>query len=286
MKKQIIAEAEKWLKRSTPLRAGQRASLSALAPTLHSAASAAGARLVGIGGPPGSGKSTLARMLSASLRAEGLMAHVVSLDDYYLTRADRAVMAAEIHPLFETRGVPATHDLGLLLSDLDGLLSRAMGGLVLPQFDKASDDRLPGPGETPIAAPDLVLLEGWCVGCPGGGFPGPDLPLNQTEHELDPRGAWRAEVAKHLERYEALLHSKLDLRWFMAPPNWECVVQWRWQQEQELGDRRHMHTMEEVRNFLATFERLGRHMLQSCNDWADLVIHLDLDHHAHLQPAR
>ncbi|WP_293826963.1 AAA family ATPase [uncultured Brevundimonas sp.] len=72
--------------------------------------------IIGVSGAQGSGKSTLARDL-----AERFGAAVLSLDDVYLTRAERATMARQVHPLFATRGPPGTHDLDLLHRVLDRL---------------------------------------------------------------------------------------------------------------------------------------------------------------------
>mgnify|MGYP003734926129 CR=1 FL=1 len=57
-------------------------------------------------GPAGSGKSTICAVTAAMLGELGFSAAVLSLDDLYLTRAERARLAAEVHPLLATRGVP------------------------------------------------------------------------------------------------------------------------------------------------------------------------------------
>ena len=70
--------------------------------------------VVGINGAQGSGKSTLTKILSMLL-SQGFDKNVVSIsiDDLYLTRAERQQLAEDIHPLFLTRGVPGTHDVEL-----------------------------------------------------------------------------------------------------------------------------------------------------------------------------
>ena len=65
--------------------------------------------LIAISGAQGSGKSTLTTRAARDLSCAAL-----SLDDVYLTRAERAALAARIHPLFAVRGPPGTHDLALL----------------------------------------------------------------------------------------------------------------------------------------------------------------------------
>ena len=62
---------------------------------------------IGMNGAQGSGKSTLARFLQIYFQElHGLSVVILSLDDLYLTRADRIALAEEVHPLFKTRGVP------------------------------------------------------------------------------------------------------------------------------------------------------------------------------------
>lgn len=70
--------------------------------------------IVGINGSQGSGKTTLCRFLEVLLReSHGLNAATLSLDDLDLTRSERALLAATVHPLIATRGVPGTHDVAL-----------------------------------------------------------------------------------------------------------------------------------------------------------------------------
>src|SRR5690606_20688871 len=72
--------------------------------------------LIGIVGAQGCGKTTLARAA-----AERFGAVQISIDDVYLTRAEREAMARDLHPLFVTRGPPGTHDLDLLRQLIDRL---------------------------------------------------------------------------------------------------------------------------------------------------------------------
>lgn len=70
--------------------------------------------VVGINGAQGTGKSTLALFLRALLCNHWHCPTAsFSLDDLYLTRAERRALAEQVHPLFVTRGVPGTHDVKL-----------------------------------------------------------------------------------------------------------------------------------------------------------------------------
>src|ERR1700754_1457487 len=98
--------------------------------------------LLGVSGLQGSGKSTLAAALIDAARERGWSAVTLSLDDVYLTRAERESLGGEVHPLLRTRGVPGTHDLALLASTLDALDKAAPERPVsIPRFDKGQDER-------------------------------------------------------------------------------------------------------------------------------------------------
>src|SRR6185312_7223999 len=126
---------------------------------------AAGRPIVaGLCGSQGSGKSTMAAFLKALLEAKGLKAVVLSIDDLYLTLPERERLAAEVHPLLKTRGVPGTHDVGLGHALLD-VLSDGVAEVSMPRFDKAQDTRAPAGTWPRLTSPmDVILLEGWCVG--------------------------------------------------------------------------------------------------------------------------
>src|SRR5262245_54933917 len=83
-------------------------------------------KLLAIAGAQGSGKSTLSRLLSDELVRLGRRAVTFSLDDFYLTRREREALAAAVHPLLVTRGVPGTHDVDLCERILDRIGTQAL----------------------------------------------------------------------------------------------------------------------------------------------------------------
>lgn len=118
-------------------------------------------RIVGITGPPGSGKSSIARLLVAALGAPGVNPLALSLDDFYLSRRERAERG------IAWRGGPGTHDLALLV-DVLGRVQSVRGPITIPRFSAHADDR--ASPETFPAVPDLVVLEGWFLGYPEEGY--------------------------------------------------------------------------------------------------------------------
>ncbi len=229
--------------------------------------------VVGICGAQGSGKTSLVARLAALLSEDGVRVAALSLDDLYLPRATRQRLAAEVHPLFATRGVPATHDVALGLATI-AALERGESAL-LPRFAKAADDRLPA-GEWPRAPEscEVLLFEGWCFGA----RPQTDVtePVNPLEAADDPQAVWRSHANTALSGDYQALFARTDLLVLLAAPGWEVVAQWREQQEAELRASGGPAVMNpaEVARFIQHYERLTRWILEEMPQRADLVVRL------------
>lgn len=238
--------------------------------------------IVGVCGAQGSGKSTLSRHLCERIETRGGRVALLSIDDLYLSRKGRAQLAADVHPLFATRGVPGTHDVGLGLSVLDGL--RAGQRVRLPRFDKSSDDPRPD-GEWPVVdrPVDVVLFEGWCVGARPQADAALSVPVNDLERSYDPDVGWRHAVNAALNGPYRDLFARLDRLVFLAAPDFAVVRDWRTQQEHGLKHRlrregrrgSHVMTDTEVARFVQYYERLTRHILDTMPAYADLTLRLD-----------
>jgi len=267
-----------WLEKNSRMNPAARHSLAALAPGLVLQLNRSASRTLAIAGAPGSGKTTLARMLAHVLTESGRATLVLSLDDYYLPQARRKELARERHPLLAHRGVPGTHDWTRLLDDIDALREGRIQGLHLPVFNKSTDDLDPLHVWRPVeVAPSLIIIEGWCLGAPPQSESGLIQPANAIEREKDPEGSWRAMVNHELAACRADLQRRVDHFWYLRVPDWNCVLDWRWQQEQELANPR-LKSRAEVDRFLATFERIVVHMQTTCADWADCVLTCDRSH--------
>jgi D-glycerate 3-kinase len=235
--------------------------------------------VAGLCGAQGSGKSTMSARLARRLEAAGMPSAVLSLDDFYLTRAERAALGRTVHPLFETRGVPGTHDLALARSTIASLTGKP-GLVAAPRFDKTLDDRAdPAAWQTYQAPVAVVILEGWCVGARP--IPDGDLvqPINALERDEDADGTWRRHVnAALLGDYRALFES-LDLRILLRAPDFACVHGWRLEQEMGLARResQSMPAMDApaVARFIAHYERLTRWII--ADEPAELVIEIGPD---------
>lgn len=237
--------------------------------------------VLGICGAQGSGKSTLSEALADRMRVEGVATAVLSIDDLYRTRAERAALARDVHPLFAVRGVPGTHDVALGLDILAAL--DAGRAAALPRFDKARDDRAPAddwdvvPGD--IA---LLILEGWCVGARPETEAALVEPVNDLEREEDADGRWRRAVNVALAGDYQALFARIDLLVLLAAPGFEAVRDWRVEQEHALAraagtDTEGVMSDAEVERFIRFYERLTRHILAEMPDRADLMIRLARD---------
>lgn len=237
--------------------------------------------LVGINGAQGSGKSTLCRFVEALLAARGLAVATLSLDDLYLTRADRLRLAAAVHPLFATRGVPGTHDLALAERIIGALLG-GRGDVAIPRFDKARDDRAPPAAWPRVAAPlDILLFEGWCIGATPQPKSALAAPINALEAAEDPETTWRAQVNTALGAGYARLFARLDRIVWLRAPDFGAVRDWRRLQEAKLraraGPAAGMDDAE-LDRFIAHFERLTQALATKVPAAGDIVFDVGRDH--------
>ncbi|NIJ06482.1 D-glycerate 3-kinase [Sphingomonas vulcanisoli] len=233
--------------------------------------------LVGLSGAQGSGKSHTGRRLAELLCDQGQQTVVRSLDDFYLTRAERQTLAAAVHPLLATRGVPGTHDIALLMQTVDALL--AGDTVALPRFDKTIDDRADR-SEWPVhAGPvDVVLIEGWCIGARAQPEAMLAAPINALERAEDSAGRWRRFVNDRLAGDYAAFNARYDLRLMLRAPDFGCVLGWRAEQERGLDRRPDAPPpMDDaaVGRFIAHYERITRWMLE--DEPADLIADLDAE---------
>ena len=278
----IETAANSWLARHTSLTTRNCSSLAATVTQLLDRIETDRKTVIGIAGAPGSGKSTLARLLVNLLDQLGLPACHLSLDDYYLPRARRERLARIHHPLLLQRGVQGTHELDRLMEDLDRIRHGVAVGMTIPVFDKSADDRAPArQWRTLEHDPQVTVLEGWCVGGPPQDRSELANDANHLERGEDKNGYWRRRLHYAWSDYHLALGSRLDEVWYIRIPDWNCVIDWRWQQERELPVK-NLKSRAEVSDFLASFERIVSHMQDTHPDWADVILSADRDHRIEL----
>lgn len=240
--------------------------------------------ILGMSGSQGSGKSTLSALLKLGLEElHGKRVAVLSLDDFYLPLAHRQALAERIHPLCVTRGVPGTHEVSLLLRTISRLL--IAGGDDVnrwPRFDKLADERAPQDKDhTFTGRPDLIVIEGWCVGLQADRVPAWSGPMNALEAEADPDGRWLAWSMQCLRDDYAVLWQLLDVLVGIRLPDIECVIASRLLQEEGLvaqGEpaKRGM-CKSKVTRFVQHYERLTVALWSALADIAHVLADRDVD---------
>lgn len=255
--------------------------------------------IIGIHGAQGTGKSTLTLFLRELLSTHyRMLTASFSLDDLYLTRAEREKLAEDIHPLFITRGVPGTHDIALGQQVIEQL--KAAGPdteTPIPAFDKSRDDRRP-PDQWPMyrGRAEVILIEGWCIGAVPAASEAELLePVNELEQNEDPNGTWRQYVNRCLKGEYGDFFRRIDSLIMLRAPSMECVLEWRTLQEHKLRQRSgsapeegdessktaqplRIMSDEDVARFIMHYERITRASLQEMPARADCVINVAADH--------
>jgi len=154
----------------------------------------------------------------------------------------------------------------------------------IPRFDKTRDDRCP-PNDWEVLhePPDVILLEGWCVGArPTEPW---TQPLNPREARDDPKGTW-AQWSNHALRTDYQnFFDRLDALIMIKIPSMDAVRAGRWRQEERAwkaagaSAQKTSHpglmTRAEVDDYVALFERLTTAMLTRMPAYADILIEQD-----------
>ena len=218
--------------------------------------------VIGINGCQGSGKSTLADYLTMELTQAGLTTVNMSLDDFYFSSSDRKELAQNIHPMLATRGVPGTHNVALLSKTLKALLDKKEA--IIPRFNKATDNPLPKQDWDVVTAPvDIIILEGWCWGTPAQATQQLQPPCNDLEQQEDPRAIWRSYVNQQVQSDYQPLYDLTDIQLMLHAPSFDCVKQWRIEQEEKLRNKLSdsdvqsgLMDEQQIERFISYFQRL------------------------------
>ncbi len=228
-------------------------------------------------GGQGTGKTTLTAILTLILSHLGYQTVSLSLDDLYLTYADRQLLQSQ-DPRLARRGPPGTHDLKLGLQVLTQLKQNNQT-VDIPRFDKSlwngAGDRTQSEA---ILTADIVLFEGWFVGA---------RPVNSALFKTAPAPilteldrAFAQDMNARLRGYLPLWQ-QIDRLIVLYVSDYQLSKQWRKQAEhQMIAQGKPGMSDAEIDEFVEYFWR-SLHpklfitpLIQAC----DVVIEINSDH--------
>ena len=239
---------------------------------------------LGFSGGQGSGKTTVAKILKIILKKFfKRKIHVSSIDDFYKTLKDRNKMSYTTHPLFKTRGVPGTHDINLVKKFFYFIKKKKFKKTKLPKFDKSIDDRLKKKYWYNIKErPEVVILEGWCVGAKPQSNSLIKKPINILEKYEDKNLIWRKHVNEKLRKEYKKVFSMIDYFIFMKIPNFKIVLKWRRLQENKLKkmshDKKKIMSYNAIKRFIMFYQRITLQMIKDLSKSASIVMLLNKNH--------
>ena len=239
---------------------------------------------LGVSGGQGSGKTTVAGILKIILKKFfKRKIHVVSIDDFYKTLTERYVMSYKIHPLFKTRGVPGTHDINMIKKFIKLVKKKKFKKIKLPKFDKSIDDRVKKKYWNHLKIrPEIVILEGWCVGAKPQTNSLIKKPINNLERYEDSNLVWRKYVNERLQKEYKKLFMMIDHFIFMKVPDFNMVFKWRYLQENKLRKKLYFNkkvmSYDEIKRFIMFYQRITLQMLKDLNKSASIILLLKKNH--------
>ena len=240
---------------------------------------------LGLSGGQGAGKTTITSLLNIILTNYfKKKVCIFSIDDFYKTLKDRKKLSKKIHPLLKTRGVPGTHDIKFIINYLKKIKLKKNKVISLPIFDKSIDDRaIKSKWKKINYIPDIIILEGWCVGAKPQSNKLLNKAVNILEKKEDLNFKWRNYVNKQLKNKYKYLFNKMNDIIYMKVPNFSSLQKWRLKQENKLRLKNikkkfKIMTNSEVLKFMMTYQRVTQQMFKDLPKIASIVLNLNKNH--------
>ena len=230
-----------------------------------------------ISGSQGIGKSTLVSILKKNLKIfyqKKIL--VLSLDDYYLKKNQRLNLSKNKHPLLLTRGVPGTHDIKKLIKDVNSF-DKSKYPINVPIFDKLTDDRLVKTQKI-SSHQNILILEGWCCGCPPISKNFLYKNMNQLERERYVKKIWRDYFNRELKNNYYQLFKKFEKIIYLEPPSFSFILNWRLKQEKMLArgkSSRFSMNKKEIIEFISYYEKITKWMMKMLPGKANVCLNID-----------
>jgi len=226
-----------------------------------------------IAGSQGSGKSSLSKLIKLYLEKFYYKSVIIiSMDDFYLSKKQRTRLSKNIHPLFLTRGVPGTHDLGLMNKKIKQILNKEFP-IYLPIFDKVSDARKRTYQK--VLKADVIIFEGWCAGAQPVDLNYLQKNFNNLEKHKDKNFIWRNSYNKYLNEYQKIF-SKFNYFIYFQFNQWDHVLNWKYKQELELRDKKKDLALKKyLKEFIQYYEKVSKWMHLKVPKYCNILIKLD-----------
>ena len=240
--------------------------------------------ILGLSGSQGSGKTMVTGILQIILKKFFKKnIYIISIDDFYKTLRDRNRMSQQKHPLFKTRGVPGTHDINLIKNFFISVKRKKFKKIKLPKFNKSIDDRSKKNYWHNInKRPEIIILEGWCVGAKPQIISSLRKPVNILERHEDKDLIWRKYANEKLKKEYKEVFAMIDYFIFMKVPNFKIVFKWRLLQESKLKKKFHykkkIMTYSAIKRFIMFYQRITLQMMKDLSKSASIVLLLKKNH--------
>ena len=232
-----------------------------------------------LSGSQGVGKTTLLKIIELILKKKfNKKILSLSLDDFYFNKRKRAKIAKNIHPLLKMRGVPGTHDIDYLLKIIKRF-DQLKYPIKLPIFNKLSDSHKKTQRLIKTRC-DVLILEGWCVGCPPIDKKYLFSNVNILEKKFDKDKKWREYYNHQLKTTYSQLFKNFDVLIYLKIPSFSKVLNWRIKQENHLRkiDTNIKYSgmaKKEIANFIQYYEKITKWMFKVMPKLADIVLYVN-----------
>ena len=240
--------------------------------------------ILGLSGSQGSGKTMVTGILQIILKKFFKKnIYIISIDDFYKTLRDRNRMSQQKHSLFKTRGVPGTHDINLIKNFFISVKRKKFKKIKLPKFNKSIDDRSKKNYWHNInKRPEIIILEGWCVGAKPQILSSLRKPVNILERHEDKDLIWRKYANEKLKKEYKEIFAMIDYFIFMKVPNFKMVFKLRLLQESKLKKKFHykkkIMTYSAIKRFIMFYQRITLQMMKDLSKSASIVLLLKKNH--------
>ena len=191
-------------------------------------------------------------------------------------------MYKNLRKLFLKRGVPGNHDTTLLLNCLKKLKKKSFRKVLIPKFNKSTDNRSKKKEwMTVLRKPDVIIFEGWCIGAKAQKKTSLIKPVNELERKEDKNLVWRKRVNHELKNKYKKIFSLIDILIFLKVPSFDHVYKWRLLQEKKLKKNsrgKKVMNNNQVKKFIMFYERITLNMFKTLDSMSKVLINIDTKH--------